>query len=111
MANKTIELNVKQRILLAEILPNEGQWVDMLHIKDLTEKISITAKEASVVGLKQELNEGGGVFYSWDTTKESIKKLEPNKEQVAIVLGLFPELKSATLDHVFIYEKFKFYKK
>ena len=58
-------LGIKERILIGGLLPKEGNYIEMITIKELTSKIEISSVVAKEVNLKSN-----GESVSWDKEKE-----------------------------------------
>jgi len=48
----SITLSIIERILLLNLIPHEGNMVELMMFKDIEEKLDISSKEAEKIGLK-----------------------------------------------------------
>ena len=62
-----MKLSVKERLMLAQILPREGNLIAQRIMRDIITKTELSQKEMDQVGM--EAVEGGGV--KWDDKKEA----------------------------------------
>lgn len=83
-----MELNIIDRIQLLNILPKEGDFVTLIQIEDLEDKIKIRAEEASEC--KLNVNEEG--FITYDREKEKMLKVKFTPEQITIVKDVLKDL-------------------
>lgn len=103
-----VALTVSQRMALISILPIRGNYVDMIMLKSLKDKLDLTDKEVEV--LKVRANGPGRII--WSTEEE--KKLGPLKYDIGegVEVILYTTLKelndSKRLEesHLSLYELF-----
>lgn len=89
-----LTLNVAQRVVLLGVLPNEALFHDMIQIDDLKNRIAISAKYSSKIGLKPHLVNGEVKAFTWDQTKEEKPvSFDLTPEQKNILIDIFDEIK------------------
>lgn len=97
-----INLNVKERLLMATILPKESDIKTMTICKDISAKTDLTQTEFEEIGFN---NEGGG--YSWSKNiDKTIDFTEAEIQVVKVALKKLDEEKKITRDALDIYYKF-----
>lgn len=79
-SNMTVELNVKDRLVLVSILPVQGKMTDLVEVIDLIRLIKLTDDEKTEIGYTEK---EGRIF--WDITKEAPREFEINFEQLRII--------------------------
>lgn len=62
----TIKLTVKDRIVMGEVLPEQGGMLDMILAKSISDKTTLTAREITLFGVEQE-----GTTLKWDQEKDT----------------------------------------
>lgn len=72
-----MELSVKQRINLESVLStfSEGKYEQLKAKKSIIEKITFSIEEIQELNFETK-QQGVNVFYTWDSKKETIKKVE-----------------------------------
>lgn len=60
-----MELTVKDRIVMIDLLPEQGGIIDMILVKSISSKVALTAKEITDFSVKQE-----GNSVKWDQSKD-----------------------------------------
>lgn len=99
-----MKLTILDCISLLNILPKEGNIVDLIQVKGIAKAIEITAKEATEIELKQDGNN-----LSWNLKKAKDKEFKPSVEQILIIKGIFSKLdaeKKMRIELLDLYEKF-----
>lgn len=76
----TVELNVKDRLVLVSILPVQGKMTDLVEVIDLIRLIKLTDDEKTEIGYTEKEDR---IF--WDITKETPREFEINFEQLRII--------------------------
>lgn len=79
-SNMTVELNVKDRLVLVSILPAQGKMTDLVEVIDLIRLIKLTDDEKTEIGYTEKEDR---IF--WDITKETPREFEINFEQLRII--------------------------
>lgn len=79
-SNMTVELNVKDRLVLVSILPVQGKMTDLVEVIDLIRLIKLTDDEKTEIGYTEKEDR---IF--WDITKETPREFEINFEQLRII--------------------------
>lgn len=79
-SNMTVELNVKDRLVLVSILPVQGKMTDLVEVIDLIRLVKLTDDEKTEIGYTEK---EGRIF--WDITKETPREFEINFEQLRII--------------------------
>lgn len=97
-----INLNIKERLLMATILPKESDIKTMTICKDIAAKTDLTQSEFEEIGFTTE-----GGAYSW--SKNIDKQIEFTEAEIQVVKEALKKLddeKKITRDALDIYYKF-----
>jgi hypothetical protein len=95
-------LNVPERIVLSQILPVTGSFLNLKLVREIKEELSFTQSEHEEIQFKQN-----GDQITWEKDKE--KEFEFNRVIYDLVVNSLKELdKQEKLEerHVSLYEKF-----
>lgn len=76
-----MQLTLRDRLIILNILPTEGNFITMTAKHDLIEKIKVTQDE--IVSLKIESTPEGGI--KWDGTKDEEKEFEITELELKLV--------------------------
>ena len=98
-----MKLTVLDRIMIANILPQEGDITTLFIIRKLKEELGFTEEESAILNFKQVEQR-----LSWDGNIE--KDVEIGKKAKQIIceaLEFLDENRKLTLDHVSIWTLFK----
>lgn len=68
---KTLSLDVKDRFIIVDILPQQSNFVDQLLARDIRTKVELSQAEATEVGLKTE-----GTQLQWRDDATLVKEVE-----------------------------------
>lgn len=74
---KTLELTVKDRLLLGEFFPERGSLIDQWTAKDIASKIEIGLAERKEIGLRVDGNR-----WIWDEKKSKVLKVALGQVEV-----------------------------
>jgi transposase-like protein len=79
-----MKLNIKERLLMSQLYPQQGNIAQQILVRDISKKVGITQDELKEYGIKSL--ENGGLTWEKDAEKEvalSGAELNLLKEQVA----------------------------
>ena len=99
-----MELDVKERINLLSILPQEGNFVTLKVIRQLRESLSFSEDEHKQYKFVHEESR-----VTWDDKVEQVKEIEIGEKATDIITEALKKLnddKKLTDEHFTIYEKF-----
>lgn len=99
-----MKLNVRERILLLNILPQETNFVTLRIIRNLKENLSFKENELKEYEIKIE---GEKVF--WNLEKDNEAEIEIGEKATDIIVEALKKLdkeNKLTMDFVSLYEKF-----
>lgn len=99
-----MKLDVRERLILLSVLPQEGNFVTLKTIRDLQSALSFSEEEHKLYKFVQ--NEG---MVTWDDKTEQSKEIELGEKATDIIVAALKKLdESKTLkqEHFSIYEKF-----
>lgn len=85
-----MNLTVKDRILLPEILPESGNMVEMILVKSIQQKVTITAKEIDYY--KIHVNENGNT--TWNGEKDTGTDIKFENSEIEILKSAYNKLDS-----------------
>lgn len=84
-----MELTIKERILLAGILPKGGTYAQQKASKSLLEKITIKEDERESLSMVVSENSNGNYNFSWDMSRESPKDFDIDFNEVQLLKETF----------------------
>ena len=61
-----MNLTIKDRIIMVDLLPEQGGMIDMILVKSISDKVALTAKEITDFSVVQE-----GNSVKWDQSKDT----------------------------------------
>lgn len=71
LATVIVSLEIRERLQVANLMPERGNFLEMLVGKHIQKKLELSSEEVETIGLK---NNQSGV--TWDATKEFDKDIE-----------------------------------
>ncbi len=77
-------LNVKQRLLLLNILPSESNYIELKVIREQQERLSFSNEELQRLKVKRE-----GDMYNWDESQDVPVEIEINESARGILKVAF----------------------
>ncbi len=80
-------LNVKQRLLLLNILPSESNYIELKIIREQQERLSFSDEELRRLKVKRE-----GDMYNWDESADEPVEIEINESARGILKVAFRQL-------------------
>ena len=80
-------LNVKQRLLLLNILPSESNYIELKVIREQQERLSFSDEELQRLKVKRE-----GDMYTWDESLDEPVQIEINESARGIIKLAFRQL-------------------
>lgn len=99
-----MKLNVKERLMLLNILPAENDFVTLKIVRNLQEDLSFNEKEVKEFEFKQEDKK---MF--WNNSKDIEKDIQIGEKATDIIIEALKKAnneKKLTLDLMSVYEKF-----
>ena len=97
-------LTVKERLLLFQLLPNEGDILSLRMVRKLREDLSFSDEENAALQFKID-----GPSYNWDHTAATTKEVEIGPKANALIAEALKRLSDArklSIDHVDLWDKF-----
>ena len=80
-------LNVKQRLLLLNILPSESNYIELKVIREQQERLSFSDEELQRLKVKRQ-----GDIYTWDESLDEPVEIEINESARGIIKIAFRQL-------------------
>jgi len=99
-----MELNVRDRLILLSILPQEGDFTTLKIVRQLREDLSFSEDDHKLLKFVQADNQ-----IAWNPEGDHIKKVEFKPKSSEIVANALKELdkqKKLKEEHIDLYEKF-----
>jgi len=99
-----MKLNVGERLILLQVLPQEGNFLTLKIIRDLTEVVGLNEKEFKEFGIKEA---GGQV--SWNQKGIEEREIEIGEKATDIIVEALKKLNETNKlgqRHLSLYEKF-----
>ena len=81
------KLSIKDRLVIVELLPVQGNIIDLTISKDIRQKAEVGQMEATRIGLKIE-----GTSFIWDDKKEKDKTIEFTNAELELLKSQINEL-------------------
>lgn len=82
-----MNLNVKERLLLLGILPQEGTLSQMVDIYELAKELKLSDDEKSQMGFIEN-----GTYMKWDDEKDPNKDINISSDQMKIIQDTIHDL-------------------
>ena len=101
----SITLSIIERILLLNLIPHEGNMVELMMFKDIEEKLDISSKEAEKIGLKS-IEKWWVIRDDKKAESKSVEFSSSEKEFLKWVLTKLDTEKKLTEQHITIYNMF-----
>ena len=76
-----MKLNIKNRLILLQILPSKGNLSDMVEVMELAKKLKLSDEEKELISYKIDDSNN---FY-WDPDKDFEKDFELNSDKIKIL--------------------------
>jgi len=102
-----MKLEFLERLELLKILPQENNYLTLIIIRNLQDKLGITAEEQELLEIKNLPN--GRIQWNPITAKKCTKEISLNKGEIDIIkkeLTKLDNAKKLTTNLVDVYEKF-----
>ena len=102
-----MELTVKERILLADILPGSGDISTIRISNDLRNDLSFSEEEHDIYGFRSPEENPNAIFWDMDAPQE--KDIEIGKKASKLIedaLKKLDENGGVTVDHISLFDKF-----
>ena len=99
-----MELSVTERLLLLNILPQQGNALTLKIVKDLQGELSFSEAEIELYGFDQR----DGSLY-WESEKETPKEVDVGKKALSVISERLEELNKGaklSMDQLSLYERF-----
>ncbi len=103
-----MKLLIKERLVLFNILPKEGDFTTLKALRKLKEELSISDQEKAELNFSAE-NTLQGVTFNWDNSKDTGKEIEIKGTLLTTIIETLSGLnkqKKLTEDFMTVYEKF-----
>jgi hypothetical protein len=85
-----MKLNIKNRLILLQILPNKGNLSDMVEVMDLAKQLKLSDKEKELINYK--IDDSDNIY--WDSNKDFEKDFELNSDKIKILKETINKLDS-----------------
>lgn len=82
-----MKLNVRERIAMLDLLPEQGGMIDMILVRSISEKVALTAKDITDFSVKQE-----GNSVTWDQAKDTGIEIDFEESEMELLKGQVKEL-------------------
>jgi len=99
-----MKLDVRERLVLLSVLPQEGSFITLKVVRKLREDLSFNEEEIKQYNFVQ----GEGTV-TWDDNAEQTKEIEIGEKATDIIVDALKKLdeqKQLKLEHCSLYEKF-----
>lgn len=90
-----MNLTVKDRIVIADLLPEQGGMIDMILAKSIVDKTSLTARDVDCFNVKQTENS-----VTWDQAKDTGVEISFEQSEIELLkkqVKEFDEKKQITM--------------
>ena len=97
-------LSVKERLLLLNVVPAEGDIITLKIIRKLKEDLGFSEDEIKLYKLNQSDNQ-----VTWDDTVEQNKEIAIGEKATDVIVNALNKLsrdKKLTVNHIDLYDKF-----
>jgi len=81
---RTLSLDVKDRMMVLEVLPQQSNLVDQLLSKDIREKVELSQSEMQEIGFKAE-----GTQLMWDDAKVVFIEVTFSEAEMNLISRMF----------------------
>lgn len=101
------QLTLKDRLVLSNTLPMQGNFIDLICREDILKKVSIKQEEIAQFEIK--VLDTGGLGWSEDKVKDTtwdVEFSEAEKTYIKSTLTKLSDENKLTVDHVAIYKLF-----
>lgn len=85
-----MKLNIKNRLILLQILPNKGNLSDMVEVMDLAKQLKLSDKEKELINYK--IDDSDNIY--WDSNKDFEKDFDLNSDKIKILKETINKLDS-----------------
>lgn len=75
-----MKLNVKERLLIIGILPQEGSLSEMVDVYDLVRELKLSSEEKAEISYVES-----GNYIKWDNEKDKDKDINISEDQLSII--------------------------
>lgn len=102
-----MELNIKERLAMTTLLPQEGNMITLVLAKDIKNKIELTQELIKEVNFRVQ-----GTSYVWDADKK-VPDVEFTKEEIKLLqdrIELLEKEEKLQLENINLYVKIKDWK-
>ena len=82
-----MNLAIKDRIVMIDLLPEQGGMIDMILIKSISDKVALTAKEITDFSVVQE-----GNSVKWDQSKDTGVEIHFEMSEIELLKRRVEEL-------------------
>ena len=84
-----MKLNIKNRLILLQILPTQGSLSEMVEIMDLAKLIKLSDEEKKLIAYTED---NGNI--TWDSDKDPNKDIPLNSDKIKILKDIINKLDS-----------------
>lgn len=85
-----MKLNIKNRLILLQILPSKGNLSDMVEVMDLAKQLKLSDKEKELINYK--IDDSDNIY--WDSNKDFEKDFDLNSDKIKILKETINKLDS-----------------
>lgn len=97
--NTTIELSVLERIQFLQLLPEQGNFTDLLHAKNCMKKVEIGSEEAGRLAIRSE-----GDKVRWNTEEEKPLTVSLTPVELEVIRKQIDKLDKEERIHISMFE-------
>lgn len=108
--NKVINIDIKDRLLLSQILPVTGRYEYLIHTRAIKEMLEFSSEEVEKFKVTTEFDDQGNGALRWDTTLTEKFDIELTEAQALHMKKEFQRLSQANelhVDYLHLYEMFQ----
>ena len=85
-----MKLNIKNRLMLLQILPNKGNLLDMVEIMELVKQLKLSDEDKKVINYR--IDNSNNIY--WDPDKDYEKEFNLNSDKIKILKDTINKLDS-----------------
>ena len=82
-----MNLTIKDRIIMVDLLPEQGGMIDMILVRSISDRVALTAKEITDFSVVQE-----GNSVRWDQSKDSGVEIDFEMSEIELLKRRVQEL-------------------
>ena len=99
------KLNVGERLIILQMLPKEGNFTTLKIIRDLVNKVGISAEEYTEFGVEQISDK-----VTWNLNGSKEKAIDFKQKEIEVISDVLEDLDKASkleFKHFSLFEKFR----